>query len=190
MRADAEHNRRRLLDAAAQLVLETMGAPTMEAVAQRASLGVGTLYRHFPDREALLRALSLDAIDRTITLARECAAQEPGGMQALRRYLHGAIDNDIGVVNIIRPLLDDVSWPERTRAAREALQALADAVNRDTGGKREVLDVREITWAVIRFARPLGIGLDRDAEREIAHRQVDVFLAGLAGGSTTVDGRH
>src|SRR5690606_16261340 len=50
MRADARKNHRRLLDAAIGLILELGGEPSRDAVADRAGVGIATLYRHFPDR--------------------------------------------------------------------------------------------------------------------------------------------
>ena len=57
VRADATANRLRLLDATVDLVLEVGGEPTRDAIADRAGVGIGTVYRHFPDRESLLHAL-------------------------------------------------------------------------------------------------------------------------------------
>ena len=56
LRADARRNRERLLDAALALFLEAGPDVALEAVARRAGVGIGTLYRHFPTREALVEA--------------------------------------------------------------------------------------------------------------------------------------
>ncbi|MEU8361688.1 TetR/AcrR family transcriptional regulator [Nonomuraea sp. NPDC048882] len=74
MRADARRNLGKIVEAAAEVVAERgVGAP-MEAIAKRAGVGVGTLYRRFPDRDALIAAVgdhyihtmadALDAADR------------------------------------------------------------------------------------------------------------------------------
>ncbi|MDA0564176.1 TetR/AcrR family transcriptional regulator [Streptomonospora sp. S1-112] len=55
-RADAERNRRALLDAARAALAEGEGSFSLEAVARVAGVGIGTLYRHFPTREALVTA--------------------------------------------------------------------------------------------------------------------------------------
>jgi AcrR family transcriptional regulator len=55
-RADAERNRARLLDAA-KAAFSSGQAPTLEQIARAAEVGIGTLYRHFPTREALVEAL-------------------------------------------------------------------------------------------------------------------------------------
>ncbi len=56
-RADAERNRTRLLDAARAAFASGQAAVTLEQVARDAGVGIGTLYRHFPTREALVEAL-------------------------------------------------------------------------------------------------------------------------------------
>jgi AcrR family transcriptional regulator len=70
MRADARRNRRRLIDAAIELIFAVGGEPSRDAVAQRAGVGIGTLYRHFPDQQALLRAVVLDVLERLTDAAR------------------------------------------------------------------------------------------------------------------------
>ena len=72
-------------------------------MAQRAGVGIGTLYRHFPDQQLLLRAVVLDVLDRTIARGAAALAESADGGAALRRYLHDSIDTGVGVVNIIHP---------------------------------------------------------------------------------------
>lgn len=179
MRADARRNRRRLVDAAIDLILEIGDAPTMDAVATRAGVGVGTLYRHFPDRQELLRAVVLEVLDRTIEAGQAALADSPNGGEALRRYMHDAVDTGLGVVNIVHPMLDAPHWPDRRAAADEVLERLVVAAYRD-GAIEAGSTATDIAMATIRFCRPLGIGLDRSAERAVAHRQLEDYLDGLA----------
>jgi AcrR family transcriptional regulator len=179
MRADARQNRRRLLDAAISLILEIGGEPSRDAVAQRAGVGIGTLYRHFPDRQALLHAVVLDVLDRTIAQGGAALAESAAGDEALRRYMHAAIDTGLGVVNVVHALLDTAEWPDRRAAARDLLDRLIDAARRD-GAIDDDVTATDIALATIRFSRPLAIGLDAADERAIAHRQLDRYLDGLA----------
>ena len=57
LRADAERNRRRILEAAAEEFAERGLGVTMDSIAARAGVGVGTVYRRFPDKAELLEAL-------------------------------------------------------------------------------------------------------------------------------------
>ena len=63
-RSDAEENRSALLDAAARVFAETGIDTPLERVHHRADLGRGTLYRHFPDRRSLFRALVAQSLSR------------------------------------------------------------------------------------------------------------------------------
>lgn len=178
MRSDARRNRRRLLDAAKELILEIGGEPSRAAVAKAAGVGIGTLYRHFPDQQDLLRGVALDVLDRTIA-AGEAALDEADGEAALRRYLHAAIDIGLGAVNIVHPLLDNVDWPEQRTAAQNVLDRLVDAAHRDEAIPTAIT-ATDIALATIRFCRPLAVGFDTAEERAIAHRQLDSYLDGLA----------
>lgn len=177
-RSDADRNRARLVDAATELILEIGGEPSRDAIAQRAGVGIATLYRHFPVRQDLLRAVVLDVLDRTIATGKDALADTHRDGSALGRYLHAAIDTGLGVVNIIHPLLDDAQWPDRAAAAHDVLQALIRNARR-TGAIGHDITTTDIAYAAIRFTRPLAIGVDRATEREIAHRQLDHYLAGL-----------
>ena len=147
-------------------------------MAQRAGIGIATLYRHFPDQQTLLRAVVLDVLDRTIEHGNVALTVSATGGEALRRHMHAAIDNGLGVVNIVYEMLDRVDWPDRRAAASDLTERLVAAARRD-GAIRENVGPTDITFAAIRFCRPLGIGLSPEQERSIAHRQLDTFLDGL-----------
>jgi AcrR family transcriptional regulator len=87
MRADAVRNRSRILEAAEEVfALEGISAP-IDAVAARAGVGVGTLYRHFPTKEALIEAIVLYRLVELFETARTYAAADDAGA-ALFEYLH------------------------------------------------------------------------------------------------------
>jgi AcrR family transcriptional regulator len=71
LRADAARNRERVLEAAAQVFAERGLDATLNDVAERAGLGVGTVYRRFPNKESLVEALFADRIDELMALAVE-----------------------------------------------------------------------------------------------------------------------
>ena len=183
MRSDARQNRRRLLHAAKELILEIGGEPSRDAVAKAAGVGIATLYRHFPDPQDLLRGVALYVLDLAIA-AGEAALDESDSGTALRRYLHSAIDIGLGAVNIVHPLLDDADWPEQRAAAQDVLDRIVDTAQLDEAISSEIT-ATDIAFATIRFCRPLAIGLDAAEERAIAHRQLDHYLDGLATTNTS-----
>ncbi|MDQ3093370.1 MAG: TetR/AcrR family transcriptional regulator, partial [Actinomycetota bacterium] len=85
-RADALRNRERLLAAALALFTEQGTDVSLEAVAREAGVGVGTLYRHFPTRDALVEAVYLSELDRLHEGAAELLAEHPPE-EALARWM-------------------------------------------------------------------------------------------------------
>ena len=86
LRADAQKNRELILSAAEELFLEKGADVALEEVARRAGVGIGTLYRRFPTREALLAATSNE---RFLSLAQTSRTRDPdlAPGEALRAYL-------------------------------------------------------------------------------------------------------
>jgi AcrR family transcriptional regulator len=86
LRADARRNRERVLKAA-QAVFSARGRDAhLEDVARRAKVGVGTVYRHFPTKEALLEALAREQFEVITEWARE-AQEKPDAWEALQALL-------------------------------------------------------------------------------------------------------
>jgi AcrR family transcriptional regulator len=78
LRKDAERNRQRILVAASELFAEAGLHVTLDAVAERAGVGVGTVYRRFTDKEALVDALFEERIDQVVAIAEAtCAIDDP-----------------------------------------------------------------------------------------------------------------
>ncbi|GAB1513213.1 TetR/AcrR family transcriptional regulator [Actinophytocola sp. KF-1] len=87
-RADAQRNRKRLLEVAREAFTSGAGKVSLDAIARGAGVGIGTLYRHFPTREALVEAVYRAERTRVCDSAAELLAQEPPD-RALRRWMDG-----------------------------------------------------------------------------------------------------
>ncbi|WP_182899299.1 TetR/AcrR family transcriptional regulator [Microbispora sp. H10830] len=98
LRADARRNRDLIVAAAQELFLEQGVDVPLEEVARRAGVGVGTLYRRFPDRDALLRAVGEETLRRLAGLAETARREEPDAWHALCRFLRGAVALRVGVL--------------------------------------------------------------------------------------------
>ncbi|RIX30173.1 TetR/AcrR family transcriptional regulator [Amnibacterium setariae] len=85
LRADAQRNRDRLVEIARAAFLEGE-APTLDAIAREAGVGIGTLYRHFPTREALVEAVYRSELEAVSASARQLLAESPPDV-ALRRWM-------------------------------------------------------------------------------------------------------
>ena len=77
LRADAQRNREKLLTAAVDLFAEEGADVSLERVAKQAGVGIGTLYRHFPTREALIEAAYLVEVQRVCDAAVELLRDHP-----------------------------------------------------------------------------------------------------------------
>jgi AcrR family transcriptional regulator len=77
MRADARRNRERLVSAAREVFAEEGSSVSMEAIAKRAGVGIGTLYRHFPNRFDIVEAVYRDDVEELVRSAEETKSLEP-----------------------------------------------------------------------------------------------------------------
>ena len=78
LRADAARNRQRILDAAEEVFAKEGLSVPIDAVASVAGVGVGTLYRHFPTKEALFQAIVISRLTELVEAARAGADADPG----------------------------------------------------------------------------------------------------------------
>jgi AcrR family transcriptional regulator len=85
-RADARRNYDKVIGAAREAFAETGTATSLEEIARRAGVGIGTLYRHFPTRQALVEAVYLDEVEAMARSATELESSEP--WEALVAWLH------------------------------------------------------------------------------------------------------
>lgn len=178
MRADAQQNRERLLDATVDLILEVGGEPTRDSIADRAGVGIATLYRHFPDQQSLLHAVAHHVLDRSITAGEAALADANDGADAIRRYMHLAIDNGLGVLNIIYRHIEHPDWPDQRARAESLLHTMVDRARHDDLIRQDAT-VQDIVFAVLRACRPLATGIGPEDERRFAHRHIDIYLDGL-----------
>ena len=91
LRSDAQRNREAILDAAA-VELRTRGIDaSIDDIAARAGVGVGTVYRNYPTKDALMEAILRARVEPLVALAREAAAAEDAG-EAFFGFLHRVVD--------------------------------------------------------------------------------------------------
>jgi AcrR family transcriptional regulator len=90
-RADALRNRERVLEAAKAVFSVGGSDASLEAVARHAGVGIGTLYRHFPTREALFESVYRHEVEQLVELADRLKA-DGAPVEALRRWLHANVE--------------------------------------------------------------------------------------------------
>lgn len=160
MRTDARRNRERIVAAALDLFAERGPGVGMDEIARAAGLGVGTLYRHFPDRRALVEEIAMSALRRLRErIEALCEAEEPRWDVLTRVVWHCAAEP----LALIKSLTGaHPGAEERLRLQDEVDRLLADLVKRaqDEGAVRRDLapaEVLEVFAATV--CRP-GAGAD------------------------------
>ena len=126
-------------------------------------------------------AVAEHTLVRSIEAAETALTTAPDGYGALRRYMHAAVGLGAGVLNLIRPLLDDPDWTGQRDRMTTLLETILER-GRNDGRLRRETRTPDIVLAVIRFSRPVAIGLSHADERAIAHRHLDIYIDGLGAG--------
>jgi AcrR family transcriptional regulator len=184
MRADARRNRERILAAARDVFVDQGPDAPLDAIATAAEVGIGTLYRRFPDRRAVVRAVVLDVLARTGEEARVALAEEADAFRALARYMHRALD--LRVSAVMPALLDHMPPDDEEIASIRTyswglFQQLVDRAHA-AGTLRPEVTFADIGFLLIRLARPLPGPITRDLNNQLAHRHLELLLDGLRAG--------
>ena len=164
LRADAERNRERILAAAAALFAERGLDVSLDDIAAAAGVGVGTVYRRFPDKDALIDALFEDKIDRAVELASDALEIEDPweGLVTFMRGMCRMQAEDRGFKDAL--LLGD-RGRERVAAARERIAPRAQKLftrAHEAGAIRSDLGPFDVPML------HLCVGLIADRTRDVA----------------------
>lgn len=132
LRSDARRNRDQILVAAKEIFAEQGPTVPMEEIARRATVGVGTLYRRFPDREALIRAVYRDTFQAVAVETRAALAEEPTAWDALVRIMQQSAHLRHGMrVQVNSPVVSAIvrADPESERLRQTLLDMLEQVVH-------------------------------------------------------------
>ena len=191
LRADAQRNRQQVLAAARDVFVELGADTSLDEVARRAGVGIATLYRRFPDRESLQRAVALDVLAQAAAAARLAETYESDALAGLGRYMHAALDLRISAV--MPALLGRVSFEdaEMSQARRQAVEPVLRliAAGQAAGQLRRDVAFGDIGTLLVRLSRPLPGPFPADLDLGLAHRHVDLFLDALRASGSAADAR-
>ncbi|CAM5427242.1 MULTISPECIES: TetR/AcrR family transcriptional regulator [Streptomyces] len=179
-RADALRNRERIVTAAREMFVEHGPDVPLDDVARRAGVGNATVYRNFPDRDALVREVVCSVMDRTVAVAELALAQTGDAFEALERFVHAAADERISALCPMVQSTFDQHHPD-LEASRERCESLVAAIMdraKAAGQLRSDVDVGDVMITAAQLSRPpagTGCGI---ADRYV-HRHLQLFLDGL-----------
>jgi AcrR family transcriptional regulator len=177
-RADAQRNRRRLLETAKAAFAEKGSAASLDEIAKVAGVGAGTLYRHFPTRDALIEAVYRNETEQLVAAAARLAeARAPAA--ALREWLLLFVDYMATKHDIYEALNSIVGGTAELYSAstEQMKRAIANLIDRAVASGEVRLDVDplDLLRALAGVAN-LSAGPDG---KEAAKRMVDILIAGI-----------
>ena len=179
MRADARRNYEKVVAAAREAFAEGGASTSLEEIARRAGVGIGTLYRHFPSRQALLEAVYVGEVQELCRTASELEELEP--WDALVAWLHRFVEYLGTKQALAAELLDYVDRDATVfRDSRAALFAAGEPLlerAQAAGAVRPDIDLGEIIQMVG------GIAKISAAEPAQIERILAVALDGLRYGA-------
>ncbi|WP_020668223.1 TetR/AcrR family transcriptional regulator [Amycolatopsis nigrescens] len=183
LRADARRNRGQILLAAKRMFAELGADVPMEEIARAAGVGVGTLYRRFPDREALIRAVARDNFENVLIEARAAVAEEPTAWDALVRFLRQSRELQLSVqLAMVSPLArsvleDDPMTNEFRYALVDELDGLVHQAQTD-GALRDDIGTGDVAMLFMLLVRQMPSQYE-DASRMAPDRCMAIMLDGI-----------
>jgi AcrR family transcriptional regulator len=180
VRADARRNRERLIEAARQAFTAQGDKATLEAIARDAGVGIGTLYRHFPTREAMIEAVYRAEVSRLCDSAGELLDGQPAD-RALRAWMDRFADYIAAkreMADVLRAVVSSgaVTSSQVREELSVALQALLDAGAAD-GTLRDDVPAEDVVAGVVGVFLACG----PDARDQVG-RLLDLFMDALRHG--------
>jgi AcrR family transcriptional regulator len=186
-RADALRNRERIVTAAREMFVEDGPEAPLDEIARRAGVGNATLYRNFPDRDALVREVVCSVMDRTAQAAEEALAVTGDAFEALSRFAHAAADERISALCPMVSSTFDQHHPDLV-AARERVERLIGEVMdraKAAGQLRADVGVGDLMVAVSQLSRPPA-GTGCFVNDRFVHRHLQLLLDGLRAPARSV----
>lgn len=186
LRADARRNRERILAAARAAFAEEGIDAGMSAIAERAGVGVGTLYRRFPTKEALVEALMLDHLEQIFAGGEQAIHEEPVSWQAFVRYLRYLVEwksRDEGLAELFA---GRVVASDEIRAARRRIETqLRDLIRRaqEAGELRRDIAIGDVGVLLASVCSVPWLHGERG--RQLNERFLAVVLDGLRAPGTS-----
>ena len=178
LRKDAAENAERLIAAAVRAGLAEGKFVPMEQIAAEAGVGVGTLYRRYPNREALLEAMAVRAYRLILAEAEDALETGETGHDAISRFLHTTFERRDELVLPLHgaPMTESTESAELRARMRQTMSAIVERGHRDGSVRPEVT-----AGTVVRFGAMLAHPMSNVPDWPgAAAEQRAVFLRGIA----------
>jgi AcrR family transcriptional regulator len=175
--AEAQRNDRRVLDAAREVFAEYGADAPVSAVAERAGVGMGSLYRRYGSKADLLRHLCTLAMEQAIEAAEAGLAAEDA-WSGLAGYVRACVGFGSGALGALAGTIE--STPRMWEISRRGRRVLDELVTRarQQGGLRADVTALDIAWLIELFGRQ-GPHWPGTADSRVRDRLLAIALAGL-----------
>lgn len=180
LRRDAERNRRRILDAARELFAQRGLGVTLNDIAHHAGVGVGTVYRRFPDKTVLIESLFEESLSDIADRLR-VAAEDPDPWHGLATFLEGQFEShaqDQGLKELVTATPNGIARVSRLRDELLPLSATLVRRAKQSGAIRE--DVAPTDLAIVQIMIGAVLDAAREADPEVWRRYLAIILRGLS----------
>jgi AcrR family transcriptional regulator len=187
LRKDAERNRQRILEAARDLFAEQGLGVTLNDIAHHAGVGVGTVYRRFPDKSVLIDGLFEERLAEMVAMM-QAALADSDPWTGVTRFLEGALAlqaRDRGLKDLILGSPDGLERVARFRAQLMPLGAQLVQRAIDSGQLRPDVAVQDM--ALIQFMLGSVIDVAHDIAPDLWRRYLDIVIRGLRADPTVAE---
>lgn len=176
--AEGIRNDQLLLDAARDVFATDGASATVAAVAARAGLGIGSLYRRYGSKTELLQRLCVLSMEQAIAAATNALAN-PDPTEALTGYVHACVTQRTGALAPLAGTIDPT--PEMWELARKGRRLHNRIVRRahQDGRLRQDITAPDINWMIEQFARTAPSANADNADRTVHQRLLAIAIDGL-----------
>jgi AcrR family transcriptional regulator len=178
LRADAQRNRRRVLDAAEDLFAESGNGATIEDIAKRAGVGVGTVCRHFPTKQALLDEVLTESYRELVVDAEQAlASHEPAA--AFEQFVHRLAAHQARRRMLAEQMATELALPPAAEELRVAMRRnITELVERAQAAGAVRTDISPADTSML-FAGVAQITAVAGGDAALRDRFVAVMMDGL-----------
>ncbi|HEX4226859.1 MAG TPA: helix-turn-helix domain-containing protein [Pseudonocardiaceae bacterium] len=179
-RSDGQRNRRLILEAAARAFATEGAEASLNAVARDAGVGIATVFRHFPTREALVEAIYRDSLEALCAAANQLA-DEQDAVTAIRAWMGKFLDYiglQSGMAETLRALIGaDADMDAQVGAVAQLTTAVEALL--DKGRQEGIIATPVLAVDVVAALTGTAMTAGRPAQRDQADRLVDLLVAGI-----------
>jgi AcrR family transcriptional regulator len=179
LRKDAERNRQRILDAARELFAQDGLGVTLNDIAHHAGVGVGTVYRRFPEKEQLIEELFEEQVGELVGLMEE-AVEDPDPWRGLTGFLRRNLElqsRDRAFREIISGTPESAERLAQIRLRMFPLGAQLVQRAKDAGALRADFQPSDVPMMFLMLTAVLDAA--REVEPELWRRYLEIFIQGL-----------